>query len=91
MESISDLSETIEELLYQQTGYWLAAGGATLLIYDWLLCLDREVQYIWKSRWSFAKVWFICHRYAMMALVVAIVYGMAKPFTLFVILFRVHV
>ncbi|KAG8939010.1 hypothetical protein FRC04_007131 [Tulasnella sp. 424] len=55
-----------------------AAGGATLLIYDWLLCLDREIQYIWKARWSFAKFWFICHRYAMMALVVGMVYGSVK-------------
>ncbi|KAG8951650.1 hypothetical protein FRC04_005938 [Tulasnella sp. 424] len=78
MESIPDLSDTIEQLFYQQSGYWLTAGGATLLIYDWLLCLDREIQYIWKARWSFAKFWFICHRYAMMALVVGMVYASVK-------------
>ncbi|KAG8949610.1 hypothetical protein FRC04_008356 [Tulasnella sp. 424] len=62
MES-AHLSDAIGQLSYLQTYYWLAAGGATLLIYDWLLCLDREVQYIWRARWSLAKVWFICHRF----------------------------
>ncbi|KAG8887153.1 hypothetical protein FRC00_000510, partial [Tulasnella sp. 408] len=79
MASTPDLNGVIEQLLYQQSGYWLAAGGATLLIYDWLLCLDREVKYVWKARWSFGKVWFITHRYAMMALVIGIVYGMVEP------------
>ncbi|KAG9041258.1 hypothetical protein FS837_012493, partial [Tulasnella sp. UAMH 9824] len=71
---MSDPNAVIKQLLYQQSGYWLAAGGATLLIYDWLLCLDREVQYIWKARWSFGKVWFVIHRYAMMASVIGVVY-----------------
>ncbi|KAG8921330.1 hypothetical protein FRC00_008801 [Tulasnella sp. 408] len=74
MASVSDPNGFIEHLLSQQASHWLAAGGATLFIYDWLLCLDREVQYLWKARWSFGKVWFIIHRYAMMALVVGMVY-----------------
>ncbi|KIO23942.1 hypothetical protein M407DRAFT_26641 [Tulasnella calospora MUT 4182] len=78
MTSIPDMDGATEQLLYQQSGYWLAAGGATLLIYDWVLCLDREVQYVWKARWSFGKMWFICHRYAMMALAIAIVYVSVK-------------
>ncbi|KAG9041256.1 hypothetical protein FS837_012491 [Tulasnella sp. UAMH 9824] len=78
MESIPSLNDVIEQLQYQQSGYWLAAGGAALFFYDWLLCLDREIQYVWKPRWSFGKVWFICHRYAMMLLVIGVLYGSVK-------------
>ncbi|KAG9041255.1 hypothetical protein FS837_012490 [Tulasnella sp. UAMH 9824] len=44
MESIPNLNDVIEQLQYQQPGYWLAAGGAALFFYDWLLSLDREIQ-----------------------------------------------
>ncbi|KAG8977263.1 hypothetical protein FRB90_008868, partial [Tulasnella sp. 427] len=64
----------IEQLWYRQLGNWSSAGGAALWFYDWLLCLDREVQYIRKARRTFGKILFIFHRYAMMALVVATVY-----------------
>ncbi|KAG8983044.1 hypothetical protein FRB90_006346 [Tulasnella sp. 427] len=75
------LKEVIEELTYQQIGYWLTAGGVTLLFYDWLLCMDREARYLWKARWSFGKVLFICHRYAMMVLVIGFLYGSVKSST----------
>ncbi|KAG8917267.1 hypothetical protein FRC01_002571, partial [Tulasnella sp. 417] len=78
METAPDLNGAVEQLQYQRSGYWLAAGGATLLIYDWLLCLDREVQYVWKGRRSFGKAWFLCHRFAMLALVTGMLYGSVK-------------
>lgn len=38
-------------------------GAAVLSVYDWLVCLDLEVQYIWEARWSTGKILYILHRF----------------------------
>ncbi|KAG8969367.1 hypothetical protein FRC05_001106 [Tulasnella sp. 425] len=35
----------------------------TFVVYDILVTLDREIFYVWKSRWSFAKSVFLINRY----------------------------
>jgi len=32
-------------------------------VYDWLTLLDREVEHIWRSKWSIPKILFIVSRY----------------------------
>jgi len=32
-------------------------------VYDWLTALDREVEHIWRSKWSIPKILFIVSRY----------------------------
>jgi len=32
-------------------------------VYDWLTALDREVEHIWRSKWSIPKILFIISRY----------------------------
>jgi len=32
-------------------------------VYDWLTLLDREVEHIWRSKWSIPKAFFIVSRY----------------------------
>jgi len=32
-------------------------------VYDWLILLDREVDHVWRSEWSVAKILFIIARY----------------------------
>jgi len=32
-------------------------------VYDWLTVLDREVEHIWRSKWSIPKILFIVSRY----------------------------
>ncbi|KAG8965357.1 hypothetical protein FRC03_000657 [Tulasnella sp. 419] len=39
------------------------AGKAALMAFDTLLCLDREIEYIWKSTWSFTKCTYLTIRY----------------------------
>ncbi|KZS93846.1 hypothetical protein SISNIDRAFT_454291, partial [Sistotremastrum niveocremeum HHB9708] len=38
-------------------------AAVTILIYDWLLTFDREVEYIWKENWNVGKVLYILNRY----------------------------
>jgi len=33
-------------------------------LYDWLLVLDREVNYIWRASWNYTKVLYLLTRYA---------------------------
>ncbi|KAI1791263.1 hypothetical protein LXA43DRAFT_1141413 [Ganoderma leucocontextum] len=36
---------------------------ATIVVYDYLVCIEREVELIWKKRWSVIKLAFLWHRY----------------------------
>ncbi|KAF9792915.1 hypothetical protein BJ322DRAFT_1031985 [Thelephora terrestris] len=35
----------------------------TLMVYDWLLVFDREVEHVWRRKWSIGKVLYIISRY----------------------------
>ncbi|KAJ7163992.1 hypothetical protein C8R43DRAFT_1122954 [Mycena crocata] len=35
----------------------------TILVFDYLLCLNLEVSLVWRSKWSFNKLFFLCARY----------------------------
>ncbi|EGO22491.1 hypothetical protein SERLADRAFT_416941 [Serpula lacrymans var. lacrymans S7.9] len=41
----------------------IGVAGGTLLLWDFLLTFGDEVEYIWSTRWSFAKVTFLTNRY----------------------------
>lgn len=43
------------------------AGAGCLVFYDWLICLDDEYKYIWKSRRSLGKCLYFFHRYPLIA------------------------
>ncbi|CAE6527058.1 unnamed protein product [Rhizoctonia solani] len=45
-----------------QTSRYLAIGSLTLLVYDWLSTLDQEIEFIWRKRWSFARVIYHLNR-----------------------------
>ncbi|KAG8917606.1 hypothetical protein FRC01_002334 [Tulasnella sp. 417] len=61
----------IEIIMQDVTGYlqglraahlgWVAIS--TLLVWDILRTMDKEIHYVWKSRWSYAKVIFLANRY----------------------------
>jgi len=51
----------------------LFVSTVMLLVYDWLLMLSKEVQYVWRSSWNYTKVLYLMARYtpfAAMALMV---------------------
>jgi len=35
----------------------------TILVHEWLILLNREVEYIWKSKWTISKIIYIITRY----------------------------
>ncbi|EJC98999.1 uncharacterized protein FOMMEDRAFT_23360 [Fomitiporia mediterranea MF3/22] len=43
---------------------YAAVAGAALLAYDYFLTLDAEIDFVWHSRWSFAKMLFFILRYS---------------------------
>lgn len=47
------------------------------MIYDWLLTLDREINYVWRSRaqMSLMKVTFVYHRYFVLAVLFFVTYS----------------
>ncbi|KIM91463.1 hypothetical protein PILCRDRAFT_130148 [Piloderma croceum F 1598] len=42
---------------------YFIAGSIALLLYDHIITLDKEVEWIWTLRWRLPKVLFIINRY----------------------------
>ncbi|KAL5525985.1 hypothetical protein ACEPAG_7323 [Sanghuangporus baumii] len=38
-------------------------ASSTIIVFDYLLTLDQEIQFIWKARWSIGKLLFFVNRY----------------------------
>ncbi|KAI0674783.1 hypothetical protein C8Q78DRAFT_1075156 [Trametes maxima] len=49
---------------------------ATIVIYDYIICIEREVELIWKKRWSVIKFAFLWHRYFGLLCVILQVYAL---------------
>ncbi|KAJ4477748.1 hypothetical protein C8J55DRAFT_515419 [Lentinula edodes] len=47
-------------------------AGCTLLLYDYLLTLDDEIEFIWRKSWSIGKVLFIISRYYSLIVTIAV-------------------
>ncbi|KAG9040327.1 hypothetical protein FS837_000780 [Tulasnella sp. UAMH 9824] len=45
------------------TTHWVQVLTTTIIIYDILTTFDREYHYVWRTRWSYAKVIFFLNRY----------------------------
>ncbi|KAG9019058.1 hypothetical protein FRB90_006801 [Tulasnella sp. 427] len=56
----TDVSGYLEGLQIAHCGFM---GVTTLLIWDIILTWDREAYYVWRSRWSYAKMIFLVNRY----------------------------
>ncbi|KAH9941694.1 uncharacterized protein BXZ73DRAFT_98085 [Epithele typhae] len=46
---------------------WVVIGGVTLISYDYFLTLDREIQYIWRRKFTTASAIYIVTRYSSLA------------------------
>ncbi|KAJ3785825.1 hypothetical protein GGU11DRAFT_797532 [Lentinula aff. detonsa] len=53
--------DSFEEL---QIVAYVTVSFLTLLVYDWLISLIREINCVWHSRWSVVKVLYLYTRYA---------------------------
>lgn len=39
-----------------------AVAAFALLLYDWIICLDVEIAYVWPARWSLGKTLYFIQR-----------------------------
>ncbi|KAF5364280.1 hypothetical protein D9756_000755 [Leucocoprinus leucothites] len=59
-----DVSTTAARLVQQLLRAQYFSGAALVAyVYDYFLTLDREIEYVWKSRWSPVKNLFLLNRY----------------------------
>jgi len=61
MSAESALELTIYRILVTR---YCKAASLSVLLYDYLLTLDREISFIWKSNWGIGKVIYILARYS---------------------------
>jgi len=57
MDSASDLTYWIDATRYSN------AAACTVVVFDWIICLSQEQEYIHPSRWSFVKFMYLFARY----------------------------
>ncbi|KAI0344696.1 hypothetical protein BDW22DRAFT_1354827, partial [Trametopsis cervina] len=58
----------IADIVTQQVSQnYVQVVSATLFAFDWLLMLPHEVEYIWRSQWSFPKLLYLWARYPTIA------------------------
>jgi len=60
----NSLAEVISGALYRKHAVEaIFASIVTVLVYDWLLILPREVKFIWRASWNWTKVLYLFTRY----------------------------
>ncbi|KAF8547944.1 hypothetical protein OG21DRAFT_1501308 [Imleria badia] len=58
-----EIAQLVVEIGQNLTNTYVNISAISFLLYDVLINLDREVEHIWKARWSISKVLFIIGRY----------------------------
>ncbi|KAI0344786.1 hypothetical protein BDW22DRAFT_1354947 [Trametopsis cervina] len=53
----------ISTLWYLQYARLCAFVSATIVLYDCICSFEREIELVWRKRWSFIKVVYLWHRY----------------------------
>ncbi|THH13779.1 hypothetical protein EW146_g6477 [Bondarzewia mesenterica] len=59
----AELEEIIASLKRLNTDQFVNICAFTIFVYDYILTFESEVKYIWKSKWSWAKIAFFATRY----------------------------
>ncbi|EAU80583.2 hypothetical protein CC1G_11383 [Coprinopsis cinerea okayama7 len=63
MASQAEFEQLVSFLKIAQEGNYSTAAGLSLLTFDVFSTFQDEVRYIWRSRWSVAKVAYLLARY----------------------------
>ncbi|KIJ31404.1 hypothetical protein M422DRAFT_783790 [Sphaerobolus stellatus SS14] len=71
------LKEAEIALIAANVTRYLSAAGLVVLIYDHLLLLDEEIQLIWNSRTTRAKILFLVNRYLVPSALIVGTYGLS--------------
>ncbi|EJD06634.1 uncharacterized protein FOMMEDRAFT_17124 [Fomitiporia mediterranea MF3/22] len=54
-------------------------ASSAIIVHDYFLTLDQEIQFIWKARWTIGKVLFFLNRYYTLFVVAFNNYGLFSP------------
>jgi len=81
-------SDALQVFSATQVNNYLIAGSIALLLYDHLITLDKEIEWIWTLRWRLPKILFILNRYVftvvlLLAVVPEFIYPLFVPFCKF--------
>ncbi|KAJ7266275.1 hypothetical protein C8J57DRAFT_1329689 [Mycena rebaudengoi] len=60
---MSDDSELLQLVADSRLTGYLAVASLCVLIYEHIVCIPEEVELMWKSRWSIAKIIYLWNRY----------------------------
>ncbi|KAG6371895.1 hypothetical protein JVT61DRAFT_8901 [Boletus reticuloceps] len=58
-----EVAQLVVDIGQNLTNNYIAMSSICFLVYDILINLDKEVEYIWKARWTASKALFIFGRY----------------------------
>ncbi|KAF7332720.1 hypothetical protein MKEN_00155400 [Mycena kentingensis (nom. inval.)] len=77
--SLPDLNTVITGLRDIETTRFAQLASSTIIVFDHLITLDEEINFIWGSSWSIGKTLFIINRYYTLASVALNTYGFFSP------------
>ncbi|EIM84970.1 uncharacterized protein STEHIDRAFT_122889 [Stereum hirsutum FP-91666 SS1] len=78
----AELAEFATVVLNFDACRYVSAAGLVILLYDHLLTLDEEIQYVWKAPWTLPKGMFLANRYGVPLLTIINTWqlsGLANP------------
>jgi len=60
----------LSQLIHQKAGLLVNLAGSTLILYDYILTFDSEVQYFWGTRFSWTSLVYFLNRYLLMVSII---------------------
>ncbi|KAI0743412.1 hypothetical protein C8Q80DRAFT_1272114 [Daedaleopsis nitida] len=57
---VEEIITSVRDIRYTQLVSFVVA---TIVVYDYVVCFEREVELIWRKKWSVIKLAFLWHRY----------------------------
>ncbi|KAJ7235113.1 hypothetical protein B0H12DRAFT_1238888 [Mycena haematopus] len=79
MDSNAELAAAVESANDTFANNCVTAALVAILLYDWLLTLQSEIEYIWMQRMSFGKVLYFLNRYLVIIDLVILLNSYANP------------
>ncbi|KAJ7246931.1 hypothetical protein C8J57DRAFT_1475883 [Mycena rebaudengoi] len=79
MSSETESAEAIEVAYQTFANNCATASFIAILVYDWLLTLRPEVEYIWKQKMTFGKLLYLINRYLVIVDLIILLNSYANP------------
>jgi len=76
---MASLSTSVDGLRSIQLIRYTRLSGVSIIVFDHIITFDREVKFVWKSKWSLVKVLFFINRYYTLAWSLFTLYALFSP------------